>query len=467
MDRINYTGIHSKTLVYALLAVSPVIFSPPASAGNLDGQDFDNDVKNLMADAVQTVCGKFVANNSADNPVALSDNQTQLFRRCRQMVHSANDLAGNGATADSLDLTKAELGDAMKALADEEVGVQGDWATRSSNQQLTNLQTRLAALHAGSTGLSFNGLNLDAGGQTVALNDRLLSGTGGNAGNGNGKLGVFVTGQIATGERDETALQTGYDLDSIGITAGLDYRVTPQAVVGAAFGWTDTEAEYTDNNGKQDIDGLDLTLYGAYTIDALYFDAAISFGQHDYESQRRVAYAGGEVDTVPTATTEGDLLNGYLAAGYQVAQNQWLVSTYAQLHYTDIDIDAFEEFGGTDQSINMSVAEQNIESLQTVLGTQVEINISASWGVLIPYVKADWHHEFEDESRTTSYQYVYDPFDTTYTLNTDEPDSDYFVVGLGGSAVFAQGQIFIDYATPLALSDVTNHVVSLGCRLEF
>jgi len=449
--------------------VSLMIAHTPALAGNLDEQDFGNEVKNLMADAVQIVCGGFVGNNNAEDGIELDENQTQLFTRCRQMVHTANELEGSGPTGDSLGLTQEELGDAMKALASEEVGVQGDWANRSNNQQLANMKGRFAALRSGATGLSLNGLRFQNNDGLVVFSDSWLEQPtqGGNAGDGSSKLGVFVNGNFSTGDRDSTELQTGYDLDSIGITAGLDYRFTPELVLGFAIGLTDTETDFDNNEGSQDIEGLNYTLYGTYSLGDLYLDASISAGQQDYDSTRLVAYADGTVNTTPRASTEGDLLNGYIALGYNLPVDQLQVSAYGQLHYVDIEIDGFEETGGNDPSINMAVEDQSVDSLQTVIGAQLAKNLSTDWGVIVPYAKLDWHHEFEDDSRTTVFQYVFDPFNTNYTLNTDEPDSDYFVAGLGTNLVFDGGQVFVDYQTPLGLKDVTNHAFTIGAKLDF
>ena len=463
--RLIHPLLCTKATFAGLLSVT---LAAPVLAGNLDDQDFGNEVKNLMADAVQSVCGKFVGNNSADNPVVLTNDQSKLFTRCRQMVHTANELEGSGPTADSLSLSEEELGEAMQALADEEVGVQGDWATRSANQQLTNMKGRFAALHSGTTGLSINGLSIENSEGIIAFSDQWIDAPkGGNAGDGSSKIGVFINGNISTGERDETELQTGYDLDSIGITAGVDYRFTPDLILGVALGYTDTEADYDNNEGSQDIEGVNYTLYGTYTYNNFYLDAAISAGQQDYDSTRTVFYADGEVNTKPNASTEGDQINGYVAGGYQIPIDQIQLSTYAQLHYLDIEIDAFEETGGNDPSINMAVEEQSVESLQTVIGAQLAKNFSADWGVIAPYAKLDWHHEFEDDARTTTFQYVFDPFNTSYTLNTDEPDSNYFIAGLGMNLIFDSGQVFVDYQTPLGLSDVTNHALTIGAKFDF
>jgi len=444
-----------------------LLYCPTLFAGNLDSIEFNHEVKNSMANAVQAVCGKFVG-NGISGEIELEDNESELFFRCRQMVHSANELAGIGPTGDSLSLTEDELGEAMLDLADEEIGVQGEWSTKTSNQQLANIQTRFSDLHSGSGGISLSGLQIQ-GQDTVDLGEAfpttVSSQAGGNAGDPFVKWGAFLTGIITTGERDDTERQPGYDLDSTGITAGVDYRYNANFIAGMAAGYTSAEADLNNNGGSQDVDGYNLTLYGTYYRDMYYIDSSLSYGQYDYDSERTVIY--DSINATPQASTEGEQWNLYLAGGYSFYQNAWEYTPYAQLRYLDVDIDAYDEHGGASPEINMSVADQSISSFQTVLGGKVSYTSSMGWGVLIPYGRADWHHEFKDESRSLKYQYVYDPFNTTYSLNSEDPDKNFYTLGLGTSAVFKTGQAYFDFETPIDLDNVENYFFSIGGRMEF
>ena len=80
----------------------------------------------------------------------------------------------------------------------------------------------------------------------------------------------------------------------------------------------------------------------------------------------------------------------------------------------------------------------------------------------------EWHHEFENDSRSIVTKYANDPFDTFFISTTDDPDEDFFVIGLGVSAVFKGGtQAFIFLESVLELEDVTNNVITIGGRREF
>ena len=438
-----------------------------AANTNLGDMEFGNEVKNNMAAAIDVVCPQLVGLN-ADGK--LDETGQLLLTRCGEMVQSANEIEGSGGTDISLGLSQEELGAAMGELAAEEVGSQGDWATRTSNEQLSNIQSRFADIHAGSTGISFNGLQLKSNHENISFNE-LVPTTGGNAGSNTGPWGLFITGVYSTGERDATERQTGFDLDSLGLTAGIDYRFSSAMVAGVAMGYTSAEADFDNNGGGQDVDGYNFTLYGSFYLENLYFDGSVSFGQYDYDSERTIVYdsntAVSGVDSTAEAATEGDQWNFYLARGYTINLGSINLTPYAQLRYLDVTVDAFEETGGAQKEINMAVAEQSVDSMQSIIGGSLAFNISSSWGVIIPYLRADWHHEFKNESRETSFHYVYDPLKTAYTLNTDDPDEDFFVVATGLSMVYRSGQAFFDIESPVDLDDVSNVIVTLGARFAF
>ena len=74
---------------------------------------------------------------------------------------------------------------------------------------------------------------------------------------------------------------------------------------------------------------------------------------------------------------------------------------------------------------------------------------------------------FDHETKNIMADAIQDPFDTSFTIFTDDPDEDYFNLTLGVSAVMKQGQLFIDYQTPLGLNNVSSHIFALGGRIEF
>jgi hypothetical protein len=98
-------------------------------------------------------------------------------------------------------------------------------------------------------------------------------------------------------------------------------------------------------------------------------------------------------------------------------------------------------------------------------------------------LRAEWHHEFEDDPLTLSAKYVVedglpngsapDNFTTPaciscFRFSTDEIDTDFALVGIGVSAVFAgRLQMYAAYDALLGLDNLTSNTFSLGVRGQF
>jgi outer membrane autotransporter protein len=102
------------------------------------------------------------------------------------------------------------------------------------------------------------------------------------------------------------------------------------------------------------------------------------------------------------------------------------------------------------------------------LGGQASYSISQPWGVLVPQARLEWLHEFEDDSRLVTASFAQDTGAVEFSVPTDNPDRDYFNLGLGVAAVLPQGRsVFLYYETVVGRNDLTQHSVAAGVRLEF
>jgi outer membrane lipase/esterase len=115
----------------------------------------------------------------------------------------------------------------------------------------------------------------------------------------------------------------------------------------------------------------------------------------------------------------------------------------------------------------LTVDDQDWDSLTTTLGGGASYASSRDWGVLIPFARVAWVHEFENDSQKMKAFYTVDPQQNNLVAQTDDPDRDYFELGIGVSAVMRGGlQAFFDYQTLLGYSDLTDHIFTIGIRSE-
>ncbi|MEJ2426706.1 MAG: autotransporter outer membrane beta-barrel domain-containing protein, partial [Candidatus Thiodiazotropha sp.] len=361
-------------------------------------------------------------------------------------------------------------------------------ANKTSRQggeaQTRNLGSRIEALRAGARGLSFQGLDLRIDDQTLPV--ELISqayhqgryGAGASADNSllDSRLGVFVTGDISTGGKDETDLESGLDFNTYGITFGADYRITNQFILGGALGYIDSNSEIDNDAGEIDTQGYSLSLYGTYYSNLNYFvDFSASYGSNNFDQSRRIVYtlAGlADVNQKLTADYDGDMYTLFVGSGYDFTRDAWTFGPRADLEYIKSNVDGFSE-DVSDASADGGGWATRVDStdqkwLTLNLGGKVSYTHSADWGVLIPYTRLDWLHEFKDDSQVISAHFVDDPAGNAFRIETDDPDRDYLRLRIGTSAQFQNGTVgFIDYSTLFGQRDWTSKVISVGFRTEF
>lgn len=295
-----------------------------------------------------------------------------------------------------------------------------------------------------------------------------------------GRLGAFLNGSFTTGDRDETSFEPGFDFDNWGMTAGVDYRLMENLVLGLALGYSDTETELDDSAGDIDSDGYAVSLYGIYNIDALYLDAIATYGSQDYDTVRNVRYTVDvPVDQTFLGDSDSDEYSVSLGAGYDFNQRGFTYGPYLQFNYLKTEIDGYTERlarinSDPGSGLALTFDDQNIESFTSVVGGQASYAVGTGFGVLRPQIRLDWEHEYSNDQRLIKARFLNVPDDPVAVANnlilipTEDPDRDFFNLGLGVSATLPRGiMAFVDYATILGLEDIDLHQIAGGLRLEF
>ena len=493
-------GVVHRAVATSLMVTASLALAVPASAQQAPPGTFD---------AVRNLC-LALAFGQEQKDIVLTTAQRDVFGRCSEMVGSRE----TGAPAASV------------ALAREEIAAAGSALTETAVSQLANVQGRVVQLHRGARGLSVAGLTLDepelpssTGVRLAALGDveRYLVATVDQQDAGGGSdpavyaepWGFFVSGHYASGDRDNTDLEPGYDFDSYDVTAGIDRRVGRSGFFGLAGGLSASGSDLTSSElnpaasgGTFDVDGTSLSLYtGAGLADAWLVDASVVLTSQDFESHIPVRYdiAGHPVSQIALAETEGDELVVSGGITYDRASGGFSFQPSLRVTWTDATVDGYTEsfVNGPGSAIDpvtnmpygfglaLAVGDQDIESLISTLGATLAWNVSNSWGVFIPQLRFDWMHEFEDDPRAIVTRFAAtpdniaellplvpggptDPSAVNLTVFTNEPDRDYFNIGAGFQAVAAGGtQFFLIVETVQDLDNVSSYGGTAGIRFAF
>jgi uncharacterized protein with beta-barrel porin domain len=118
-----------------------------------------------------------------------------------------------------------------------------------------------------------------------------------------------LNGYAAAGSHDLTARAYGF-------ATGLDYRVTPNTIVGFALGGGGTNFGLANGLGGGRSDMFQAAIYGLTRFNAAYVSAALAYGWHQASTDRVVTVAG--LDQL-TADFSANNIGGRIEGGYRFA----------------------------------------------------------------------------------------------------------------------------------------------------
>ncbi|MEL7450184.1 MAG: autotransporter outer membrane beta-barrel domain-containing protein [Pseudomonadota bacterium] len=454
-------------------------------------------LETAAADANQATFEALRDPNVPDRDVplpGLSDEQVQVFSNVRELVHTFNELSGSGATEFSLGLDAEGLGFALRWTAAEELAAQGSLSTEIGKGQLAYLAGRLSQLRVGGGGVSIVGLPVSWDAGAYAANSTSAPGETMEAGTGFSRFSGFVNGSLGYGDKAPTDLEAAFDFDGGETIVGGDYRFSDSWVMGGSIGFSQAEIDFDSSqsivDGGIETDALSLGLYGLFTGERFYADAALSYSAIDYDVTRRIVYPSlnpdiANTDETALSSTEGSQLALSTGMGYMGYVGRFSWEPFLRFDYLDTDIDGFTETNTSNGGFDLAVGDQGFSSLDGSAGLQLAMTFTPRQMVLVPFLRASYHREFDDDQRAVAAVYLNgeDPtFGSTqdFGVPTDPPDEDYYKIALGLSAVVRGGrvtrddgvarggiQLFVQYETIEDLDNYNNANITGGFRYEF
>lgn len=421
----------------------------------------------------------------------LTPNQQQLadwfdatcprFDAASGLTPDQQDLADICDGVRDIDNDDSSVEDTLDEINPEELLVTTFNALRLTALQHGNISQRLNVLRSGARGVDLAGFNLEINGEQVAgvavqeMFDNLVGG-GASADDATwGRWGGFLNGRLATGDKDATDNEAGFDFDLYAITAGVDYRFRPNVIGGLSLGYGAVDSDYDDNDGGLDIDSWNAAAYFTYfREERFYLDALATYGRNDYQSERHIVFGSGAgaVDRTALGDTDGTQFSLGVGTGWDFNRGGLVIGPHLGAYYFQVEVDAFNEVDGG--GLNVAIDDQSSRSKTVNAGGHLSYAWLTGWGVLVPNAKLDWVHEFADNSDTVSFRFVNDPFvgdpadpSPAITLTSDRPDPNYLIWSLGVSAQFIYGLSgFVNYQAHSGYRGVTLGEWTAGARWE-
>lgn len=445
-----------------------------------DAQTSATNLQRQAGYAVQGMCGAL----GAEGGLRLTGAKQDLFLRCNEMVETARVFQGlPGGTSRSMGYAdRDQLLAAVQQVSGEELAAQGVMSKQVSAGQFSNIGGRLTALRMGSAGGAARG-SLGGGASSDEQSTTARE----------HRLGWFFESSYGFGDHDQTSNEDAFDYDSMSFTTGTDYNFG-SSVVGISFGYDRYQADFDTallvNGGDVEVDGISGSLFAGYFGAGWTLSGIATYGSLESDVTRQVNYETENAACSPscgalrsmTGSPDGSYVALGLTVGYELSAGGWDITPSVSASYRDVDIDGYDEtdrFGG---GLALRYDEQTIKSTRSIVGIEVSRPISRSFGVLVPSLRGEWHHEFEDDVRSVRAKYVLE--DTLlagasgardfyceiscFTMLTDRSDADYAVASLGISATFPRRlQVYVFYEALLGAADVSGNSIAAGLRGQF
>ncbi|MGO9171845.1 MAG: autotransporter outer membrane beta-barrel domain-containing protein, partial [Rhodomicrobium sp.] len=193
---------------------------------------------------------------------------------------------------------------------------------------------------------------------------------------------------------------TGADLDThaSGFAVGLDYQVGPSTLAGIAGGYSNSTFSAYQLLTSGTVEGAHVGLYGVQNLGPLYFAGTAQYA-HFYDDTNRL------IDFVLSERAAGkftsDDFAGRLEAGWQ-----WCFGGYNVTPFADVDVANLSSGGFTENStgvaggpglLGLTVGSNSMTSLESSAGIQVDTRIPFANGILTPFTRVAWVHEFNPD----------------------------------------------------------------------
>ena len=390
---------------------------------------------------------------------------------------SANYTTGSGNVDNKVRVTATLSGSnvdftvvSQKTIDTEAKKVLGPLATTAVTTpaiQLNNIRQRLDQMRVASSPAATQALRVSVDGQAMpplsalalapaSKNGKAPTGSGASADKPDPfeRWGVFVNGDIDIGKQSTVGTQTGFKLNSKGITLGTDYRFEGNGVLGAALGLLKADTDLYQGQGSQDAKGYSFSLYGSYVpVANAYIDGIVNVGRNSYDSQRLQTVGG-----FATSSTDGNQMALALNAGYAFNQGALTATPYGRIEYIDAKVNGFTE-NGTNA---LTVSESRVKATTLSLGGQFSYAISTTWGVLLPNARIEFQHVAQSNVQNVFVA------GSTIPVAVLGQDKNFGNFAVGASAVFAKGfSAFFNFEQLFGKDNFSDQKYTLGVRVDF
>jgi outer membrane lipase/esterase len=201
----------------------------------------------------------------------------------------------------------------------------------------------------------------------------------------------YMLGNGAYSDRQATVASNGFNLESVGGTIGVEYRINNNAFVGGAFDYSNPMARFFNNAGTTEANAYQFGAYGAWTDAHFFAQGLATVGWLNYRNSRP-----GVVDTI-TSNPDGTSFVAAGKVGYLFDAGSAQVGPIGGLIYARARVNGYTENG--DPVLTLNVGRQTAEALIGSVGAQFRFPFLVSGRLISPYINLTADDDFIGNGR--------------------------------------------------------------------
>ncbi len=278
-------------------------------------------------------------------------------------------------------------------------------------------------------------------------------------------------------DRDASEGEAGFDNDRTNALVGVARRVTDRSLLGIALTYDREDTDFANAAGAQEQRAVSLIAHGAWwPRESWSVYASAGLGQVDLDTRREIDFvlvfpgipgnSDVRVQGSARGSTQGDRTSAAIGVERALFTGERNLRIDAGFDYENTEFDSFQETGGGGFAVRLPA--RKIRSTQSKFGLSGDLVVSTASGVVTPYARVYWRHEFENDGRLVSIRLRDDAAATPISFQTPEPDRNFFEVGAGVAWLFGGGRaLYFDVESLLGHDYLSGYTVSIGGSLEF
>ncbi|MCM0755717.1 autotransporter domain-containing protein [Desulfovibrio aminophilus] len=250
-------------------------------------------------------------------------------------------------------------------------------------------------------------------------------------------LSAWTGGAISIG----SSTDSDTSFTTSGVSAGMDFRVNDQLLLGMGVGYGHEYATIGDDGSKSTGDSYGVMFYGSFLpLEGFFLDGLVGVNHLDFDIRRYVGAAG----THATSERQGTQWLTSISGGYEFKTSSLMLSPYGRLDLASTHLDRSEESGAG--AYDLVYFKQDLSTTRLALGLRGSLLYTYESLTAKPFARVEYQRDFSDSGVATMAYADQGTSGATYQYSLSPTDRNTLVLGGGADLLFRDSwQLGLEY----------------------